>query len=537
MPGPSVSGPSKTVFLVNSAAAIPPIVLAKQSDGSAAIVSEDALSDSQAIGRTFAVDAGLRAHVRTNELIFPDGTAGLAANVILRMTGDEALTAALDMARSGAWPPAPPRAKYSYPPLIALDDAYADLGAYPDLNHRLLAAARIWGVFNFFHPYKYLYDDDWDAVLAEFLPRLAQARNAREYHLGVAQMVAHTCDSHNVVVSDELRDFWGANTAPSVVVQWIEHQPVITRILDPALKNTLQPGDIVTRINDRPVEQRIEELKPTISASTPQALMNTVTTRLFSVDGPDGTTATVRVRTRDGSEKEFPIHRRQDGGGPFYLFARPTPSRAGDPVRFLNPRIGYADLEQLTWDEVDGMFERFKNTDAIVFDMRGYPNGTTEFIAGHLLGEGTPRNSEELIPIVAPSLYGIPWNRSGPDLSRIQNLGPEGKRTPYKGKTVLLIDERAISQSEHLGMTLRTANGTVFIGSPTTGANGGVTGFSVPGGIEVRITGAEIKWPDGRQLQRVGLLPDIEAHPTVAGIRAGRDEILERAIAYIEQGR
>jgi hypothetical protein len=36
---------------------------------------------------------------------------------------------------------------------------------------------------------------------------------------------------------------------------------------------------------------------------------------------------------------------------------------------------------------------------------------------------------------------------------------------------------------------------------------------------------------------RVGLLPDIEAHPTVAGIRAGRDEILERAIAYIERGR
>lgn len=102
---------------------------------------------------------------------------------------------------------------------------------------------------------------------------------------------------------------------------------------------------------------------------------------------------------------------------------------------------------------------------------------------------------------------------------------------------MLLIDERAISQSEHLGMTLRAANGTVFIGSPTTGANGGVTGFPVPGGIEVRITGSEAKWPDGRQLQRVGLLPDIEAHPTVAGIRAGRDEILERASAYIERGR
>jgi C-terminal processing protease CtpA/Prc len=40
--------------------------------------------------------------------------------------------------------------------------------------------------------------------------------------------------------------------------------------------------------------------------------------------------------------------------------------------------------------------------------------------------------------------------------------------------------------------------------------------------------------PDGRPLQRVGLIPDIEVKPTLAGIRAGRDEVLERAIAYVE---
>jgi hypothetical protein len=44
------------------------------------------------------------------------------------------------------------------------------------------------------------------------------------------------------------------------------------------------------------------------------------------------------------------------------------------------------------------------------------------------------------------------------------------------------------------------------------------------------------RWPDGKQLQRVGITPDIEAHPTVAGIRAGRDEILERAVTYLETG-
>jgi hypothetical protein len=38
-------------------------------------------------------------------------------------------------------------------------------------------------------------------------------------------------------------------------------------------------------------------------------------------------------------------------------------------------------------------------------------------------------------------------------------------------------------------------------------------------------------------LQRVGLIPDIEAYPSIEGIRAGRDEILERALEYLEKGR
>jgi hypothetical protein len=35
----------------------------------------------------------------------------------------------------------------------------------------------------------------------------------------------------------------------------------------------------------------------------------------------------------------------------------------------------------------------------------------------------------------------------------------------------------------------------------------------------------------------VGLIPDIEVRLTIAGIQAGRDEILERAVAYIENGK
>jgi C-terminal processing protease CtpA/Prc len=46
-------------------------------------------------------------------------------------------------------------------------------------------------------------------------------------------------------------------------------------------------------------------------------------------------------------------------------------------------------------------------------------------------------------------------------------------------------------------------------------------------------TGQAVFFPDGRRVQRLGLTPDIEARPTLAGIREGRDEVLEAALRYL----
>jgi C-terminal processing protease CtpA/Prc len=42
-------------------------------------------------------------------------------------------------------------------------------------------------------------------------------------------------------------------------------------------------------------------------------------------------------------------------------------------------------------------------------------------------------------------------------------------------------------------------------------------------------------YPDGRPTQRVGLIPDVRVAPTIAGIAAGRDEVLEEAVRQIEK--
>jgi C-terminal processing protease CtpA/Prc len=101
---------------------------------------------------------------------------------------------------------------------------------------------------------------------------------------------------------------------------------------------------------------------------------------------------------------------------------------------------------------------------------------------------------------------------------------------------VTLIDGRAQSQSEATAAILKAVHGTVFVGSATAGQKGEGSNFSVPGGISIGRTGIGVARADGTTVQRVGVRPDIEVLPTLAGIRSGRDEVLEAGVAYFTSG-
>jgi C-terminal processing protease CtpA/Prc len=121
-------------------------------------------------------------------------------------------------------------------------------------------------------------------------------------------------------------------------------------------------------------------------------------------------------------------------------------------------------------------------------------------------------------------------------LSFMQELPPTTTAV-YTRPTAMLIDDRAISQAEHTCLFLDAAAGVTFVGAPTHGSNGDVTTMRLPGGLRMMFTGQAVRHADGRQLQQVGVQPTIAAAPTIAGVRAGKDEVLERAIAWVRTGR
>jgi hypothetical protein len=95
------------------------------------------------VGRYVKVLGELSAEVRVEELVYADGTSGFSANLVLNKTGDEALKAAVEIARSGKWPPPGPRPKRDSFPAPFVEKPYADQ-PYPGAEYRMLAAARIW---------------------------------------------------------------------------------------------------------------------------------------------------------------------------------------------------------------------------------------------------------------------------------------------------------------------------------------------------------------------------------------------------------
>jgi len=106
----------------------------------------------------------------------------------------------------------------------------------------------------------------------------------------------------------------------------------------------------------------------------------------------------------------------------------------------------------------------------------------------------------------------------------------------YKGKVIVLLNEDSLSQSEWTAMCFQTAGNTTIIGSQTAGADGNVFDLDFQG-FHTRYSGVGVYYPDRRETQRIGIIPDIEVKPTIKGIQEGKDEVLDRALQFIEIGK
>jgi C-terminal processing protease CtpA/Prc len=513
------------VFLINKNSAVLPSMSYLQSAGKALILFEgnDGFISTAKTKQVNLCD-GLTAEIRLTEPILENGNSAEVVTDITvpfrKSNMDDALNKAIQALKNFK-PSQGTGKKLPAMGVSVVEKSYRDM-EYPSVEYRLLAAFRIWSAIQFFYPYMHLLKEKtWDDVLLEFIPKFESAQNALEYSLTVADMVTHIHDSHAYISGKVINEHFGEGYPP-VRVRMIENKPVVVSVLDTvALLAGIRVGDIIEKVDDEDAMMRINRYAKYISASTPQSRMYKAA--LGFMNGSPGSAVKLSVRTKGNVLKQIAVLRKFEDYNTLYHKERNDPM-----IKLMPGNIGYVDLDRCTADSIDYILEKFKTTKAIIFDMRGYPNGIFFWLLSPRLTDKTN------IPaaLLETPLVGYDNNTNSYDAYYQYIQTPPHGSIIYRGKTVLLIDERTVSQAEHTGLFFRAANGTIFIGSPTAGADGEITTLSVPGGMAIGFTGQSVSFPDRKQLQRTGLIPDLMVKPTIKGIQDGKDEVLNKAIKW-----
>lgn len=412
-------------------------------------------------------------------------------------------------------------------PLFLNENNYAAM-PYPDAGFRLLALYRYWNMIYYFYPSKYLTDKNWNDVLSEYIPYFIEAKDELEYGLVALRLTGEICDSHAAgLMSEKVNDTRGNRFMP-FKVGFIENKLVVTdyySLRDTILTNDeirnktgLLIGDIITHINGKSVEAIIDSVRIYYPASNEATRINRDIA--FNLLRSNEQTINVNYIT-SGQTKQKNIETIQprylDPGHKFTKYYR---------LLEQNMNIGYIHPALLKDEDIPVIKKEFKNTKGIIIDLRTYPS-----FAGQLLSPWF---------VLSDTIF-VKYTQGNPNhpgefvFTRRETDFIQKAKETYPGKVVVLVNEETQSEGEYQAISFRAGWNTTVIGSQTAGAVGRVSEIFFPGGIDTWISGVGVYNPDGTEIQRVGVVPDIEVNPTIQGIREGRDELLDKAIEIILQ--
>lgn len=406
-------------------------------------------------------------------------------------------------------------------PEFTNENAYPEM-PYPDPGFRLLSLFRYWNMIEYFFPYKYLTDKNWNEILKLYIPIFLNAKNELEYEFAVIRIIGEINDTHGNIYSgnDKIQEIRGDKSLP-FIARFIENKLVVVEFPNPALKKSgkLKIGDIITHIDGKEIRAIIDSISDFYPASNEAVKLRDISRDLLR-SSKDNLNLKV-ITSNQNKSVTVPLFSYEKLGWNNSMKTR----KEKKSYKLLADNIGYITLESIKTYEIREIMNTFKNTKAIIIDIRNYPNEFVPYILGSYLVE-------------APAIFAKVSiaNSKNPGEFILRNGTIISPTFPvYNGKIIVLINEYSQSQSEFTTMALQAGKNTTVIGSTTAGADGEVSYLRLPGNISTAFSGMGIYYPNGKETQRIGIIPDINVKPTILGIRQGKDEILEKAISIINK--
>jgi hypothetical protein len=363
-----------------------------------------------------------------------------------------------------------------------------------------------WNVLEHFWPYWNDVSVDWIAELDAALTDALDDRSVDDHVATLERLSAAAPDGHaSTTCPGESR-----RARPPFAVDVIEGQVVVTATATKAVAR----GDVIVSVGGRPAIEQLAADAALVSGS-PQWRLDRARQRFGT--GPAGSTVALRLR-RGGADLDVTVAR---GDSMSEQFARPSIDRLDDGSY-------YVDLSRAAMTDINAVMDRLATAPGVVFDLRGYPNSNHKVLS-HLLRHPDDSNAWLTLPHVirpdhAPNAMPT-WEPSGWALPVLQpHIG---------GRVAFLTGPGAASYAESvMGLVEHYRLGEI-VGAATAGTNGNKAEITEPSGCRTTFTGMRVTKHDGSRQHLVGIQPTIPASRTIAGVIAGRDEILEKALAYI----
>ena len=386
---------------------------------------------------------------------------------------------------------------------------------YPDVGVRLLSLYRYWNYIKYFYPYRSLLKN-WEATLAEFIPKFVDAKNSEEYVLCCLELVGRIQDSHSGIwMSPSTDSIMGRYLLPAGF-KIVEDKLVVMRYYDGAVSNDYKIGDVILKIDGVPVDTLVKHYLKYTPGSNYPARLRDVCRFLYRTKKK---TVDLLIESANGSVKQLL-------NVPTLTLGVATITDTIEAFKILSRNIGYLRCSKLKYADVPVVKNAFQDTKGIIFDLRaGNGIDMVEPFSNWLKTNQSPYCK----------FYKSTLSLPGAMVEGPSNICGVKNAPGYKGKIIILVNSNTQSSGECTSMALRTFPNSMIVGSQTAGADGVVTGIILPGGFKTFMTASGIYYPDGTETQRVGVKIDKIVTPTIKGIREGRDELLDAAIQLINE--
>jgi hypothetical protein len=378
-----------------------------------------------------------------------------------------------------------------------------------DMASRVASVIDIWSTLRWFYPY---FDDlgiDWQQSLAEGITAAAAATSSEGMVAVLGRLVARLRDDHASVY----RPTYDNGVIPLTFQLLDSKLYIVNGIGD--YKSIFPTGSVLESLDGEPADVVIERLALTISAATPGWAKAYLPLTLG--DGHAGQVVAIRVRRPDGKAVTVGVPR--VARSKYIGRKRADRPASGNEIA---PGIFYVDCAKLDKESWRKLLPTLVSSRGLVVDLRGGASPASFQILAHLIDHEIKSPYWD-VPIAHPIETRYERSQS--------TIYPSSPR--LSAKVVFVVDGSTASSPETILQYARGAGLGTVVGEPTGGTNGDVASFDSLGGLRVRFTGTRTINQDGSRFHAQGIIPDVIVNPTVDAVRAGRDELIEAAVARL----